>query len=98
MKACREGSERLDLFTSAIPAQKNAMCIGQIAPEGLRLPSRERALLAASPWESVEDPHELAADRSDENAQTLALARDAQVESGAAAPIFHSDLMGRLGR
>ncbi len=72
------------------------MSIDQIAPEVLRLPARERALLAASLWESVEDPYALAADRNDEDALTLALARDAELESGAIAPISHSELMSRL--
>lgn len=74
------------------------MSIDQIAPEALRLPARERALLAASLWESVEDPYVLAADLSDEDALALALARDAELESGAVAPIAHSDLMSRLRR
>ncbi|MEO5716215.1 MAG: addiction module protein [Luteolibacter sp.] len=72
------------------------MSIDQIAPEALRLPARERALLAASLWESLEDPNALAADRSDEDALALAMARDAELESGAIAPISHSDLMTRL--
>ncbi len=72
------------------------MSIDQIAPDALPLPARERALLAASLWESVEDPYALAADRSDEDALALALARDAELESGAVAPISHSDLMSRL--
>ncbi|MEY3896000.1 MAG: hypothetical protein RLZZ214_1520 [Verrucomicrobiota bacterium] len=74
------------------------MSIDQIAPEALRLPARERALLAASLWESVEDPYVLAADRSDEDALALALARDAELESGAVAPISHDELMTRLRR
>ena len=72
------------------------MSIDEIAPEALRLPARERALLAASLWESVEDPYALAADRSDEDA--VALARDAEMQSGVVAPISHSDLMTRLRR
>lgn len=72
------------------------MSIDQIAPEALRLPAKDRALLAASLWESVEDPYALTADRSDEDALALALARDAELESGAAAPISHSELMTRL--
>jgi hypothetical protein len=72
------------------------MSIDQIAPEALRLPARERALLAASLWESVEDPYALAADRSDEDALALAMAWDPELESGAVAPISHSDLMTRL--
>jgi hypothetical protein len=72
------------------------MNIDEIAPQALRLPARERALLAASLWESVEDPYSLTADRSDEDALALAMARDAELESGAVAPILHSDLMSRL--
>lgn len=75
---------------------ENAMSIDQIAPEALRLPARERALLAASLWESVEDPYALAPERSDEDALALALARDAELESGAVAPISHGELMARL--
>ena len=74
------------------------MSIDQIAPEALRLPTRERALLAASLWESVEDPYVLAADRSDEDAITLALARDAVLESGMVTPLSHEELMTRLRR
>jgi putative addiction module component (TIGR02574 family) len=72
------------------------MSIDQIAPEALRLPVSERALLAASLWESIEDPYLLAADRSDEEAIALALARDEELESGAVAPLSHDELMRRL--
>lgn len=72
------------------------MSIDQIAPEALRLPPRERALLAASLWESIEDPYVLAADRSDEDVIALALARDAELESGAVSPLSHVELMSRL--
>jgi hypothetical protein len=68
----------------------------KLPPKALRFPARERALLAASLWESVEVPYALAADRSDEETLALALARDAELESGAVAPISHSDLMSRL--
>jgi len=70
--------------------------IDQIAPEALRLPTRERALLAASLWESIEDPYVLAVDRSDEDAIALALARDAELESGKVSPLSHVELMTRL--
>ncbi len=72
------------------------MNLEQIAPEALRLPPRERALLAASLWESIGDPRVLAVDRSDEDAITLALARDAELESGAVSPLSHAELMARL--
>jgi hypothetical protein len=74
------------------------MSIDQIAPEALRLLPRERALLAAALWESVEDPYLLAADRSDEDAISLALARDAELESGMVKPLSHGELMARLRR
>lgn len=72
------------------------MSIEQIAHEALRLPPRERALLASSLWESIEDPYVLAADRSDEDVIALALARDAELESGAVSPLSHVELMSRL--
>ena len=72
------------------------MSIDQIAPEALKLPPRERALLAESLWESLEDPFALTVGRDDEEALALALARDAEIESGAVTALSHSELMQRL--
>lgn len=72
------------------------MRIDQIAPEALRLPVRDRALLAASLWESIEDPYTVSADRSDDEAIALAIARDEEIESGLVSPVSHSELMDRL--
>ena len=72
------------------------MSIDQIAPEALKLPARERALLAASLWESIEDPYELAVGLDDEEAISLAEARDRELDSGAVSAISHEDLMRRL--
>jgi len=72
------------------------MSIDQIATVALRLPPRERAVLAASLWESIEDPYILAVDRSDEDAITLALVRDGELESGMVRPLSHAELMTRL--
>ena len=72
------------------------MSIDQIAPEALKLPVRERALLAASLWESIEDPFDLAAGLDDEQAITLAEARDHEIESGRVVAIPHEELMRRL--
>jgi len=72
------------------------MSIDQIAPEALKLPVRERALLAASLWESIEDPFELAVDLDDEAALNLAEERDREIESGKVAVVPHRDLMLRL--
>ena len=72
------------------------MSIDQIAPEALRLSAKDRATLVASLWERIEDPYQLAADRGDDDAITLALARDAELESGSVQPISHEELMKRL--
>jgi hypothetical protein len=68
----------------------------QIAPEALKLPARERASLAASLWESIEDPFEVPVDFDDEAALNLAEERDQEIESGLVQAIPHQDLMQRL--
>jgi putative addiction module component (TIGR02574 family) len=70
--------------------------IDQIAPEALKLPVRERALLAASLWESIEDPFEFTVDFDDEAALNLAEERDQEIQSGKVTAISHQDLMQRL--
>jgi hypothetical protein len=71
--------------------------IDQIGPAALRLPAKERAQLAASLWESIEDPYtSLAADRDDDEAVAVALARDLELENGSVSPLSHGDLMKRL--
>ena len=72
------------------------MSIDQITPEALKLPTRERALLAASLWESIEDPFELPVDLDDEDSLNLAEKRDQEIESGQVAAVSHQDLMRRL--
>ena len=72
------------------------MSIDQIAQEALKLPTRERALLAASLWESIEDPFELSVDLDDEASLNLAEKRDQEIESGQVAAVSHQDLMRRL--
>jgi len=72
------------------------MTLDSIAPEALKLPLEERLQLAASLWDSIEDPYWLAADRSDEEAISLALSRDAEIGSGKVVSISHPELMARL--
>lgn len=72
------------------------MSIDQIAPEALKLPTRERALLAASLWESIEDPFELSVDMDEETALSLAEVRDQEIECGKVAAISHQEMMQRL--
>lgn len=74
------------------------MGIDQIAPEALKLSPRERAFLAASLWESVEDPFDLSVTSNDEEAIALAIARDAELDSGTVAPVAHADLMRQVRR
>ena len=72
------------------------MSIDQIAPEALKLPTRERAMLAASLWESIEDPFQFSVDLDDETALRLAEERDQEIESGEVTAISHEQLMHRL--
>ncbi len=72
------------------------MSIDQIASEALKLPTRERAMLAASLWESIEDPFEFSVDLDDEAALKLAEKRDQEIESGQVTAISHDQLMHRL--
>lgn len=74
------------------------MSLEQIAPEALRLPVRDRVLLAASLWESLEDPYVRSADANEDEAIASAIARDEEIESGLVVPISHSELMKRLRR
>ena len=69
------------------------MGIDQIAPEALRLPIRDRALLAPTLWESIGDPNMLPAEPSDDEAVELALTREEELESGAVSPLSHEELM-----
>ena len=69
------------------------MSIDQIAAEALRLPPQERALLAESLWESLEDPFEAGAE---ESAIAMALERDRQIEAGEVKHLSHEELIARL--
>lgn len=72
------------------------MSLNQITPAALQLAPRDRATLAESLWASLEDPYEVPANLTDTEALRLALARDAELESGSVAPLSHDDLMSRL--
>jgi len=72
------------------------MSIDQIAPEALRLPTKERALLAATLWESIQDPYQLAVDLEDDEAVSLAVLRDREIECGEVSALSHEEFMKRL--
>jgi hypothetical protein len=72
------------------------MNLDQIAPEALKLPARDRALLAASLWESLEDPFELATELDDQEAIGLAEERDLELDRGTVSALSHEELMRRL--
>ena len=74
------------------------MKLEELAPEALRLPTKDRVLLAASLWESIDDPYDLAVSFDDEEAISLAMKRDDEIESGKVKALSHSELMNRLRR
>ncbi len=71
------------------------MSIDQIAAEALKLLPQERALLAESLWESLEDPFDRGAG-DEESAIALALERDRQIEAGEVKTLTHEELMAML--
>lgn len=72
------------------------MSIDKIAPEALRLPTHERALLAATLWESIQDPYQLVVDLEDDEAVSLAVLRDREIESGDVTALSHEEFMKRV--
>ena len=74
------------------------MSIEQIASEALRLPPKQRALLAESLWESLADPYKVPASMDDAEAGALALERDRQLEAGEVQALSHEEIMARLRR
>ena len=72
------------------------MSIDQIASEALRLPPRERALLAGSLWESLNDSFAAPCQMDDAAAVALASERDRQIEHGKVQAVSHDELMARL--
>jgi putative addiction module component (TIGR02574 family) len=73
-----------------------AMSIDQIATEALRLPPKDRAVLAESLWESLVDPFAVPAAGDENQAVALAVERDRQLEGGEVQPLSHEELMSRL--
>jgi hypothetical protein len=73
----------------AVSWYSKSMRSAQFAPEALKLPVREGALLSASLWESIEAPFELAINFDDEVALKLAEARDLEIESGCVTAVSH---------
>ena len=71
------------------------MSIDQISSEALNLPVRDRALLAASLWESIGDPFDETS-IPDDDAVALAIERDRELEAGELKAISHEDMMRRL--
>jgi len=72
------------------------MNINKIASEALRLNPHDRAILAETMWESLEDPYFATSDISDNDAIAIAKQRDKEIEQGSVAPLSHTELMDRL--
>lgn len=86
----------LDLHARCIPGYIAPMSIDQLAAEALRLPAKDRAMLAESLWESFVDPFEAPAAVDDSEAVALALERDRQLENREVQPISHEEMMRRV--
>jgi putative addiction module component (TIGR02574 family) len=74
------------------------MSIDQIAAEALRLPAKERAMLAESLWESLVDPFETPVESDERQALALARERDRQMDAGEVQAMSHEEMMARLRR
>jgi len=72
------------------------MNIDQIASEALQLDPKDRAILAETIWESLEDPYVVSSDLSDEDSIKLAIKRAEEIEKGTEEPLTHRELMDRL--
>ena len=72
------------------------MNINKIASEALQLNPHDRAILAETMWESLEDPFVAPSDISDYDAIVLAKQRDKDIEQGKVAQLSHKELMDRL--
>ena len=72
------------------------MSIDQIASAALRLPVSQRALLAESLWESLEDSFQGSVVSDDATAIALAVERDRQIEAGEVKAVNHDEMMARL--
>ncbi len=72
------------------------MNFNQITCDALQLNSQERAILAETIWESIEDPYLFSNDFSDIDAIALAKKRDLEIEKGNVIPLAHKELMNRL--
>ncbi len=72
------------------------MSIDQIASEILQLSPHDRAILAETIWESLEEPYLFSTDISEKQAIKLAKQRDAEIEQGKVKPLSHKELMHRL--
>lgn len=74
------------------------MNLDQIASEALQLDPKDRAILAETIWESLEDPYVVSPDTPDEESIQLAKQRYDEIENGKASAIEHKTLMNRLRR
>ena len=72
------------------------MGIDQIASEILRLSPRDRATLAETLWESLEDPYAVATNMTEREAVKLAKQREREIQKEEVAPLSHEELMSSL--
>jgi len=70
--------------------------INQLANEVLQLNSRERAFIAETLWQSLEEPFLVSDDDLDLDSIKLAIKRDDEIETGVVKVISHKEMMNRL--
>ncbi|RLD53728.1 MAG: hypothetical protein DRJ05_15955 [Bacteroidetes bacterium] len=72
------------------------MNINKIADVALQLNPHDRAFLAQTIWESLDEPFVVASDISEKETIAMAKQRDAEIEQGHITPLTHKELMDRL--
>jgi putative addiction module component (TIGR02574 family) len=72
------------------------MSFEQVENEALNLNAHNRAILAQTIWESLEDPYTIPSDITDSQAIKLAKKRDNEIEQGKVKSLSHQELMSRL--
>jgi len=72
------------------------MSITHLASEALKLSPHDRAVLAETIWESLEDPFIVKTEISDREAIILAKRRDLEIEQGNVRALSHKELITRL--
>ena len=72
------------------------MSIDQITSEVLKMSPHDRAIIAETIWESLEEPYKFSSDISEKEVLDLAQRRDDEIEQGRVTPLSHKELFDKL--